>query len=491
MHYGDLVKSASSIKEAENILKEIYEESPDYWPNGLSSKHFDGGLYLIREASTKDPVGFVGWQERDEGINKIGYYSIGVQKQHRRKGFAKEAVNKIISEKSAGVDIVRALIVEKNKPSMGLADSLDENVQIKKASIDFTPGQRTLYMSLLAGLVGGTHAPGGVWDPDRALITGGAGLALGGGVGYASEIAGRAWDKFIGEENVEEEDGSDPYRWYYHGDGDGSEAENWEYLDEDDERVLEKRRLAEKEASRNDLGKEIGDLYKSLVIKSASMEKKSNALLQWLLTRGAAGPTAARIGLGAGAGYGVGHVENKKYGFDESGAGGINKLLNMVSFGLGGAWKSLKPFGLWPLKTGGIWGGDMWGDQMKKQEALVKLKLQAAQLESDAAGKSMWSDIQKLPTWAKVLGGAGLTGLAGSAIYSNIKKDSPDLEIATGKPGVINLEIPEKKISDDFYRSISRDLLFKNKALNAKRNKQDADTADDERQERLALEDNY
>lgn len=376
MHYGDLVKSASSIKEAENILKEIYEESPDYWPNGLSSKHFDGGLYLIREASTKDPVGFVGWQERDEGINKIGYYSIGVQKQHRRKGFAKEAVNKIISEKSAGVDIVRALIVEKNKPSMGLANSLDENVQIKKAS-------------------------------------------------------------------------------------------------------------------RNDLGKEIGDLYKSLVIKSASMEKKSNALLQWLLTRGAAGPTAARIGLGAGAGYGVGHVENKKYGFDEAGAGGINKLLNMVSFGLGGAWKSLKPFGLWPLKTGGIWGGDMWGDQMKKQEDLVKLKLQAAQLESDAAGKSMWSDIQKLPTWAKVLGGAGLTGLAGSAIYSNIKKDSPDLEIATGKPGVINLEIPEKKISDDFYRSISRDLLFKNKALNAKRNKQDADTADDERQERLALEDNY
>ena len=133
----------------------------------------------------------------------------------------------------------------------------------------------------------------------------------------------------------------------------------------------------------------------------------------------------------------------------------------------------------------------MWNDQMKKQEALVKLKLQAAQLESDAAGKGIWFNTDKTPMWGKVLAGAGLAGLAGSTIYKNLKKDKPDhLEIATGKPGVINLEIPEKKISDDFYRSISRDLLFKNKELNAKRNKRDADTADDERQERLALENN-
>ena len=192
MHYGDLVKSASSIKEAEHILKEIYEESPEYWPNGLSSKHFDGGLYLIREASTKDPVGFVGWQERNEGMDKIGYYSIGVQKEHRRRGFAKEAVNKIISEKSAGVDIVRALVVEKNKPSMELASSLDEQVQIKKAfikeasiekkALDLSPGKRTLYLALLGALTGAsTGSRRGTKDAESALMGAGVGSVFGGG----------------------------------------------------------------------------------------------------------------------------------------------------------------------------------------------------------------------------------------------------------------------------------------------------------------------
>ena len=34
-------------------------------------EQMDGGLYLVREASTKEHVGFVGWQERIEDLKKL------------------------------------------------------------------------------------------------------------------------------------------------------------------------------------------------------------------------------------------------------------------------------------------------------------------------------------------------------------------------------------------------------------------------------------
>jgi ElaB/YqjD/DUF883 family membrane-anchored ribosome-binding protein len=138
-HYTDFVKEASALSEATDILGNIYDENPKHWPNGLTADHFDGGLYLIRKSASHEPVGFVGWQERREGMDKIGYYSIGIKPEHRRHGFAKEAISKLVSEKAASVDVVRALVESTNKPSINLASKLSglgiETEVTKSASV--------------------------------------------------------------------------------------------------------------------------------------------------------------------------------------------------------------------------------------------------------------------------------------------------------------------------------------------------------------------
>ena len=126
----DLLKSASSTDEVSQIMRRIYEENPSYWPYGLSVAHHDGGVYMVREASTRDPVGFVGWQERTRGMRKVGYYSIGILPEHRGKHLAREAVSKLLQEKAAGVDEVRALILHTNTASRRLAESLDIPVEL-------------------------------------------------------------------------------------------------------------------------------------------------------------------------------------------------------------------------------------------------------------------------------------------------------------------------------------------------------------------------
>ena len=64
--------ASSSLKEAKDILRDIYDENPSHWPHGLYPEQMDGGLFLVREASTTEPVGFVGWQERIEDFKKVG-----------------------------------------------------------------------------------------------------------------------------------------------------------------------------------------------------------------------------------------------------------------------------------------------------------------------------------------------------------------------------------------------------------------------------------
>lgn len=158
------VSTIDGLKEARGIMQRIYDENPKHWPHGLTPEHFDGGLYLIREKRSSAPVGFCGWQERravralykDEfkyagaprepefdrmaksmgvRITKVGYYSIGILPEHRRNHFAKEAIAKLIAQKAAGVDQVRAMIVDGNTPSIGLANRLGVDAEIKKASL--------------------------------------------------------------------------------------------------------------------------------------------------------------------------------------------------------------------------------------------------------------------------------------------------------------------------------------------------------------------
>lgn len=123
-------KSASDYEKVAEIMKEIYNENPQYWPYGLNIEGHDGGVYMIREASTKEPIGFVGWQERPRGMKKVGFYSIGVLPKFRGKGLAKKAVQEIISVKQAGVDEVRALICHTNKASLLLAEALNVPVEL-------------------------------------------------------------------------------------------------------------------------------------------------------------------------------------------------------------------------------------------------------------------------------------------------------------------------------------------------------------------------
>lgn len=105
-------------------MKDIYNEDPSYWPHGLDINGFDGGAFLIRQASTEKPVGFVGWQVRNKNFRKVGSYAIGILPEFRGNGMAKKAVSDLVRMKAGEVDEVRAYIKPHNDKSMGLAKAL-------------------------------------------------------------------------------------------------------------------------------------------------------------------------------------------------------------------------------------------------------------------------------------------------------------------------------------------------------------------------------
>ncbi len=129
---------SQGFTEAKAVMDRIYKENPSHWPYGIDPHGFDGGLYLIREKQANQAVGFCGWQERHEidGSSpvKVGYYSIGILPEHRRHGYAKKALSNLIAVKAAGVDRVRALIMESNGPSRALAQELGVRAILKQAS---------------------------------------------------------------------------------------------------------------------------------------------------------------------------------------------------------------------------------------------------------------------------------------------------------------------------------------------------------------------
>lgn len=127
----EMTKVASAgLDEVRTIMKKVYEEDPSYWPYGLDVSGHES-LYLIRDNMTKQAAGFVGWQEQRINGRKIGSYSIGVLPEYRSKGFAKEAVAKILMEKAARVDEVRSYVCPHNFRSKGLAGTLGVKVHEK------------------------------------------------------------------------------------------------------------------------------------------------------------------------------------------------------------------------------------------------------------------------------------------------------------------------------------------------------------------------
>lgn len=161
---GSMSKSASSERatvinsraraQLEDVMDRIYKENPSNWPEGLSIRGHDD-IYMIRSASTDEPVGFVGWQTIKEAGSKVGYYTIGILPEHRRNGFAKEAVSRVIAAKASSVDAVKAYIAPHNSPSLGLADSLGIPV-VKAASATVAASK----LPSILGAVGNTA----FWD---------------------------------------------------------------------------------------------------------------------------------------------------------------------------------------------------------------------------------------------------------------------------------------------------------------------------------------
>ncbi len=143
-------------RECEDIMKKIYDEEPSYWPYGLSIAAHDGGVFMIREASTKKPIGFTGWQERMDGDAKVGFYSIGILPEYRNNGYAKQAIAKLISIKAANVDRVKALVMKHNTPSLALAESL--HIPVVKAGST----KKASNIKTLLKMVGGGGLPAAV-----------------------------------------------------------------------------------------------------------------------------------------------------------------------------------------------------------------------------------------------------------------------------------------------------------------------------------------
>jgi len=161
------VKSASSKQVTAHIIEQIRREDPSFWPYGVSIGHHDGGLFLVREASTKEPVGFTGWQRRNDGLKKVAYYSIGILPQHRSKGYAKQAVAMLRDSLKDEVDEIRAFIMPHNQASIGLARSLDIPIELDAPSTKYAhtkeagplkfltgPAARSIYGMGIGGSVG-------------------------------------------------------------------------------------------------------------------------------------------------------------------------------------------------------------------------------------------------------------------------------------------------------------------------------------------------
>lgn len=153
-----------------SVLEAIRSERPEHWPYGLTPGHFqDGNLWVLAKSASGDPVGFVGWQEREEHGERVGLYSVGLLPEYRRMGLAKQAVSHVVGGKRASVDRVEALVVKTNEPSKALAQAV--GVKVKEAR--FGPWVKALltgaddaYMSGLGGfgrsaLYGGRSALSG------------------------------------------------------------------------------------------------------------------------------------------------------------------------------------------------------------------------------------------------------------------------------------------------------------------------------------------
>lgn len=184
-----------------SLLSQHYKERPEFWPNGLSVGHFGkDNIFLVKEANTGEAIGWVGWQELQEDGKKVGYYSVGINADKRGRGFGEAAVRSLIEKKSSGVDEVKALVVDGNEPSLGLARKLNIPVEVKAnpATVSKTarwmprmvPLRKNLLQDIIIRGISAAAAGGSTYvnmedktkDETSRRVTAGIAALLGGGL---------------------------------------------------------------------------------------------------------------------------------------------------------------------------------------------------------------------------------------------------------------------------------------------------------------------
>jgi len=174
MYWIETVKTAYTINlESRNkcaaMIDRIVKEDPSYWPHGCDLAGFND-LYMVRKAADNEPVGFVGWQLRQEKMARVGYYAIGILPEYRKQGFAKDAVAGLLEKCASLVDTVRAFIMPHNGPSHALAESLGVPVIHKMATKAAAKAIAPLWQRLLPSVATGVGTAG-LWDakmhPDK------------------------------------------------------------------------------------------------------------------------------------------------------------------------------------------------------------------------------------------------------------------------------------------------------------------------------------
>lgn len=521
-HYTSLVKSAAAIDDAKDIMNSVYSENPKHWPNGLTAEHFDGGLYLVRKSASHEPVGFVGWQERNESNGKVGYYSVGIKPEYRRHGFAKEAVTKLIAEKSASVDIVRALVDSTNKPSMNLASKLSglgiETKVTKSATHDDGAGlsweekhQASLEKNIMPKLL-------------QMLETYGA-SGVGQGTARPEDLQRLLGEKYKvtslpdgGGSNISladiEEFRNHPFQAYARDLKELPPADilnHWEHLN--DEQYHPKGNpltrsyddlISDEEVDiGDDLTNKVLD-WKRSQVKKASVKQAGKLSALWdIISRAGKSPAGSNI-IGGGLGTGTAAVENELILDDAPSA---LKHLNLALGALTGGSASnklrqqsgildpAKRKGLFQIlndsgityKQLGLYGANKMHGLSKDVGGLsnqiteyaadasdrvaTELEGAKANLEAEKVRLSgnMWKDIKdyaKENPWKTGLVGGGVgASVLGAYLYNALKKPNK------AKPGVMTVEIPEGEVRDRFYTNLSRNMLFNDKGKDKKKKK--------------------
>jgi len=404
-----------------DVMERIRQENPAYWPFGLDPGQLDGGAWLVREKRSGTPVGFVGMQERLKAGRHIGYYAVGMLPEHRRKGYAKEALASLLDTRAPEFDEYRAWIQETNGPSLGLADSLGVRKEIFKQAA-LSPTERTRRYNRR--------------HPDKV----------------------RSYLRKTQDDRVE--------RNRAHREATSRHGETY---------------MKDKDVHHPQGPK--GDKPPTRVVKEDHGPDKRAGLLKLAMQAPAAVSRLARLkarlalpggrlaaGMGAGSLYGYG--ESKLFDLDPTSTK-INVLLSSLlggGIGLAGRarGKLITPkYGLATElvttnvpKMLAIVGVDRLDKFRDAQQGLVDRRLEAATIDRDAAKDRARASKYLAPAIVALAGAGGLGALAARRQAREATNMRVLKQLEPSRSDRLTIDIPREFVSEEFYKRLGREVLF-------------------------------